>query len=123
MRNLLPRLAPLLLAGGGAHACSLAMLSDVDAITPICCGGEEAADCSQGFPARCSPSCASLIVPFYDDCGATMAMMGPGFFTFDVHGALPLPSDAQLFVRGFCLSRIPSTVRHFSLCAIWHRHA
>ena len=92
MRNLLPRLAPLLLAGGGADACSLAMLSDIESITPICCAGSEAADCSEGFPARCSPSCASLIVPFWDDCSGTMALMGPGFFTFDVHRAPPPPA-------------------------------
>ena len=92
MRTLAPLLAPLLLAARGADACSLAMLSDIEAITPICCGGEEAADCSEGFPARCSPSCASLIVPFWDDCSGTMALMGPGFFTFDVHRAPPPPA-------------------------------
>ena len=75
-----------------SNACNLGMLHDVTSITPICCGGEEAADCSEGFPARCSPSCASLIVPFYDDCGQTMALMGPGFFTFDVQRAPPLLS-------------------------------
>ena len=100
MRSLAPLLAPLLLAARGADACSLAMLSDIEAITPICCGGSEAADCSEGFPARCSPSCASLIVPFWDDCSGTMALMGPGFFTFDVHRAPnlpPHPSHRSLF--------------------------
>ena len=92
MRILAPLLAPLLLAARGADACSLAMLSDIESITPICCGGSEAADCSEGFPARCSPSCASLIVPFWDDCSGTMALMGPGFFTFDVHRAPPSPA-------------------------------
>ena len=51
-----------LLGAAGVDACPLAMLSDTEATTPICCGGAEAADCSEGFPAfpaRCSPSCAS----------------------------------------------------------------
>ena len=95
---------PALLAAAGADACSLAMLSDIEAITPICCGGEEAADCSEGFPARCSPSCASLIVPFWDDCSGTMALMGPGFFTFDVHRARPFPSSPALQILRFLMS-------------------
>ena len=95
MRRTWRLVTSVLAAAAGADACSLAMLSDIDAVTPICCGGEEAADCSEGFPARCSPSCASLIVPFWDDCSGTMALMGPGFFTFDVHRAPPPPA----FVR------------------------
>ena len=82
-----------------AKACNLAMLHDIDSITPICCGGSEAADCSEGFPARCSPACASLVVPFWDDCSGTMSLMGPGFFTFDVHRALPVPSHADIDVH------------------------
>lgn len=70
---------------GAAHACNLGMLHDVTSITPICCGSTAADDCSQGFPPRCSPACAELLVPFWDDCQATMQVMGPGFFTFDVH--------------------------------------
>lgn len=68
-----------------ANACNLGMLHDVVSITPICCGSTAAEDCSQGFPARCSPACAELLVPYWDDCAATMQVMGPGFFTFDVH--------------------------------------
>ena len=95
MRRTWRLVTSVLAAAAGADACSLAMLSDIEAITPICCGGEEAADCSEGFPARCSPSCASLIVPFWDDCQGTMALMGPGFYTFDVYRAPPPPA----FVR------------------------
>ena len=91
MPALAPHHPPHHQAARGADASSHAMLSDIEAITPICCGGEEAADCSEGFPARCSPSCASLIVPFWDDCSGTMSLMGPGFFTFDVHRAPPPP--------------------------------
>ena len=40
-----------LLGAAGVDACPLAMLSDTEATTPICCGGAEAADCSEGFPA------------------------------------------------------------------------
>ena len=94
MRGALRLVTAVLAATTAADACSLAMLSDIEAITPICCGGSEAADCSEGFPARCSPSCASLIVPFWDDCSGTMALMGPGFFTFDVHRARPSPPPA-----------------------------
>ena len=80
-------------------ACNLGMLRDIDGITPICCGSMTGAsasdDCSSGFPARCSPACAELLVPFWDDCEATMQMMGASFFTFDVHAMADFMSPCQ----------------------------
>jgi hypothetical protein len=80
---------------GLAHGCNLGMLRDIDGIAPICCGSMSAADCSDGFPARCSPACAELLVPFWDDCAATMQMMGAGFFIFDVHAMSDFMSPCQ----------------------------
>lgn len=77
------------------YGCNLGMLRDIDGITPICCGSTSAADCSHGFPARCSPACAELLVPFWDDCAPTMQLMGGDFFTFDVHAMADFMSPCQ----------------------------
>jgi hypothetical protein len=78
-----------------AHGCNLGMLRDIDGIAPICCGSTSAADCSAGFPARCSPACAELLVPFWSDCAATMQMMGADFVPFDVHALADFMSPCQ----------------------------
>ena len=52
MRDTLRLATAVLAAAAGADACSLAMLSDIEAITPICCGGEEAAKGGRLLPFR-----------------------------------------------------------------------
>lgn len=56
--------------------CSFAMLNDLDSILPVCCGSTEADDCSAGMPARCSPECAQLLVPYWDQCSTMIQLMG-----------------------------------------------
>ena len=71
------------------------MLRDVEGIAPVCCGSTSAEDCSEGFPARCSPDCAALLVPFWDDCSPTMQMMGAAFFPFDVNAMADFMSPCR----------------------------
>ena len=76
---------PVLLLPSCARAqCSFAMLTDLDSILPVCCGGTAAEDCSGGMPARCSPECAELLVPYWDECSTMIQLMGGDMLTFDL---------------------------------------
>ena len=65
--------------------CTLMTLQEINDILPICCGSTVAPDCSAGMPPRCTPECAELLVPFWEQCSTLMQFMGPAGFSFDVH--------------------------------------
>eukprot|EP01048_Picozoa_sp_COSAG05_P029420 COSAG05_NODE_9666_length_608_cov_43.522593_1_plen_135_part_00 len=68
-----------------AHAqCNFAMLSELESILTVCCDSTEASDCSSGMPARCSPECAGLLVPYWDECNTMIQMMGDNMLTFEL---------------------------------------
>eukprot|EP01048_Picozoa_sp_COSAG05_P000243 COSAG05_NODE_6_length_45604_cov_26.489660_33_plen_929_part_00 len=77
-------LGTLLLPSTTHAQCSFAMLMDLDSILPVCCGSTEVDDCSEGLPARCSPECARLLVPFWDECSTMIQLMGGDMVTFDL---------------------------------------
>jgi hypothetical protein len=70
---------------GAQSVCTLATLQEINDILPICCGSTAAPDCSAGMPPRCTPECAELLVPFWEQCSTLMQFMGPAGLGFDVH--------------------------------------
>ena len=79
--------ALLLLAGSSvpfARSCSFQMLTELDSILPLCCGSTTADDCSDGFPPRCSPQCAELLVPYWEECSSFITFMGDDALSFAV---------------------------------------
>eukprot|EP01046_Picozoa_sp_COSAG06_P037806 COSAG06_NODE_4303_length_4382_cov_1.437310_2_plen_160_part_00 len=65
--------------------CGLATLQQIQDILPICCGSTAAPDCSAGFPPRCAPECAELLVPFWESCSTLMQLMCSDGLGVDVH--------------------------------------
>ena len=58
--------------GGGAGACEAGALpSRTQAITAECCD-EPSEDCSGGYPQTCNAGCASLFLPFWDECRSAL---------------------------------------------------
>ena len=70
---------------GAQAVCGLATLQQIRDILPICCGSTAAPDCSAGFPPRCAPECAELLVPFWESCSTLMQFMGSDGLGVDVH--------------------------------------
>ena len=58
--------------GGGAGACEAGALpSRTQAITAECCD-EPSEDCTGGYPQTCNAGCASLFLPFWDECRSAL---------------------------------------------------
>eukprot|EP01050_Picozoa_sp_SAG11_P027456 SAG11_NODE_6963_length_1218_cov_1.490617_1_plen_276_part_00 len=61
-------------------ACNGIQLYELDNIVQSCCEAASDPFCAQGFPVTCTHSCAELIVPFYDECGEMVQMVGQAGF-------------------------------------------
>ena len=58
-------------AGTGGACEAGALPSRTQAITAACCD-EPSEDCTGGYPQTCNAGCASLFLPFWDECRSTL---------------------------------------------------
>jgi hypothetical protein len=76
--------AAFLLPLAAAQCTFSSLTTSMEGILDTCCSGTTTArDCSAGFPARCSPVCGEVLVPFMEECSGLIGLMGASSFPFD----------------------------------------
>jgi hypothetical protein len=63
-----------------AQSCTTAELMEAEAIVNTCCEGIEGG-CVETFPTTCGHTCAELVVPYFDNCGTMLGVMGDALFS------------------------------------------
>lgn len=74
-----------LLLSQASASCTISDVMRVDSIVTSCCESQVDGNCADGFPATCTHSCATVLVPYWAECAGMVTSLGDATFpTFQI---------------------------------------